>query len=107
MSLFCGATPEHSGRFSYLSHHAPFSSSSLAPIGAVGTITLGLFYILPLPHMLLARRFTHLLRRALWASLAINVAAMFTLSFATNVAELIFLQGIVCASPARYSTCPP
>lgn len=79
----------------FLSTHEPFSSASLGSLGSVGTICLGLYYILPLPLVYLSRRFPHLLRRALWIALAVNVIAMFGSSFATNVGELIFLQGIV------------
>lgn len=79
----------------YLSTHAPFDSSSLASIGAVGTVSLGLYLILPFPSVLLSRRYPHLVRRAVWLSLVINVASLFASSFATNVATLVVLQGVI------------
>jgi len=82
----------------YLSSHVPFSSASLGALGAVGTICLALFYILPLLLISVFRRFPHHLRISLWIALAVNTAAMFASSFATNVGELIFLQGIVCGA---------
>ncbi|KAJ3175867.1 hypothetical protein HDU87_005695 [Geranomyces variabilis] len=79
----------------FLSSHAPFDKFSLASIGAVGTVALGLYLILPFPLVLLSRRFPHLVRPAVWIALVVNTAAMLASSYATSVAELIVLQGIV------------
>ncbi|KAJ3154544.1 hypothetical protein HDU86_004673 [Geranomyces michiganensis] len=79
----------------YLSTHPPFDKFSLASIGAVGTVALGLYLILPFPLVLLSRRFPHLVRRAVWIALIINTGSLLASSYATSVAELIVLQGIV------------
>jgi len=52
--------------------------------------------MLPFVSVLLARRYPHLVRRAVWVALGVNVVAMLASSFATDVATLIVLQGLVC-----------
>lgn len=90
----------------YLSTHPPFSSSSLASIGAVGTVALGLYLILPFASVILARRYPHLVRRTVWISLGVNVVAMLASSFAENVVTLIILQGVVCGVSGSFLYLP-
>ncbi|KAJ3150041.1 hypothetical protein HDU86_006765 [Geranomyces michiganensis] len=78
----------------YLSTHPPFDQSSLASIGAVGTVAVGLYFMLPFFLVLLSRRYPHLVRSAVWLAFAINIATLAASSYASNVAQLVVLQGI-------------
>ncbi|KAJ3148911.1 hypothetical protein HDU89_004493 [Geranomyces variabilis] len=79
----------------YLSTHPPFDESSLASIGAVGTIANGLYFMLPFFLVLLSRRYPHRVRTAVWLALGVNLASLAASSFATSVAQLVVLQGII------------
>ncbi|KAJ3185184.1 hypothetical protein HDU87_002752 [Geranomyces variabilis] len=79
----------------YLSTHPPFDESSLASIGAVGTTSNGLYFMLPFFLVLLSRRYPHLVRTAVWLALAVNLTSLAASSFAQSVAQLVVLQGII------------
>ncbi|KAF8302323.1 MFS general substrate transporter [Clavulina sp. PMI_390] len=77
----------------YLTHE--FKNASEAAVNSVGTLTLGIQYAEGILVILFARQYARYLRHMMWACLAICVISMFLSSFATEVWQLILLQGIV------------
>ncbi|KAF8306443.1 MFS general substrate transporter [Clavulina sp. PMI_390] len=77
----------------YLTHE--FKNASEAAVNAVGTITLSLQYAEGILVVLLARRYARYLRHAMWVCLGISALAIFLSSFATQIWQLIMLQGII------------
>ncbi|KAI0718179.1 MFS general substrate transporter [Cerioporus squamosus] len=78
----------------YYTSHPPFDSSSGIAIAAVGTIALGLMYGEGFILSFLLGRYPDYLRPAMWFGLALYFASLFCSSFATEVWQLILLQGV-------------
>lgn len=82
----------------YLSTHAPFDKSSLAAIGAVGTTALAIQYIIPIFLIRLFVRYPDWIKTTLWTSTVVSGLSMIISSWATEVWQLILLQGILCGT---------
>lgn len=109
-----------------LASHAPFNESSLAAISSIGqclhilsrlceltgffesigTLALGIEYILPLGVILIYRRYPDYARTMLVTSALVNVLAMLASSFAQKVWILIVLQGVVCGISGSFLYTP-
>lgn len=79
----------------YYMTHPPFDSSSTNAISAIGTVGLGVVYNTVLLVMFFGRRFPTYTKPAMWISLFLCVISLFTSSFATQIWQLILLQGVV------------
>ncbi|GAA5905771.1 hypothetical protein JCM6882_000454 [Rhodosporidiobolus microsporus] len=80
----------------YFESHDPWQKSSLASLSAVGTTQLGIQFILPLFITLLYRRYPEWVKPALWTSVGVSCGSMLLSSWATQVWQLILLQGVLC-----------
>ncbi|ORY55169.1 MFS general substrate transporter [Leucosporidium creatinivorum] len=80
----------------YLATHAPFNKSSLASIGAVGTVALAIQYMLPLALISVFRRYPDWARTMLWAATFTSCGSMLISSWASKIWQLILLQGVLC-----------
>ncbi|TFK93289.1 MFS general substrate transporter [Polyporus arcularius HHB13444] len=78
----------------YYTSHPPFDSSSGIAISAVGTIALGLMYGEAFILSFFLGRYPDYLRPAMWFGLALYFTSLFCSSFATQVWQLILLQGV-------------
>lgn len=79
----------------YLSSHAPFNTSSIEAISAVGTIALAIQYVLPAFCMVVFRRYPEKVKGILYIATAVSSGSMLLSSWATSVWQLIILQGIL------------
>ncbi|GAA5872120.1 hypothetical protein JCM8547_003812 [Rhodosporidiobolus lusitaniae] len=79
----------------YLESHPPWSSQSIGSLTAVGTTQLGLQFILPLFVLPVFRRYPEWVKTMLWTSVGVNCGSMLLSGWATEVWELIVLQGVL------------
>lgn len=91
---------------SWYTNHSPFSTSSPVTLSAIGTTQLALLYAEMICGIILCRRFPHLVRRGVWGSLTVYVAALVVASFAKNVATLIIFQGVVAGAAGGFVYTP-
>ncbi|KAI0700119.1 MFS general substrate transporter [Cerioporus squamosus] len=78
----------------YYTSHPPFDSSSGVAIGAVGTVALALQYGEVVFLSFILGKYPDYLRSAMWFGLALYFVSLFCSSFATQVWQLILLQGV-------------
>ncbi|KAI1798150.1 MFS general substrate transporter [Ganoderma leucocontextum] len=78
----------------YYTTHPPFNSSSQVTIAAVGTVGLGIQYGEVLFLSIMFRRYPEYMKTAMWCALVLYFACLFCSSFATQVWQLILLQGV-------------
>ncbi|KAF8306442.1 MFS general substrate transporter [Clavulina sp. PMI_390] len=88
----------------YLTHE--FKDASEAAVNAVGTINLSLQYAEGILVVLLARRYARYLRHAMWVCLGISALAIFLSSFATQIWQLIILQGVIYGAAGGFLYSP-
>lgn len=69
----------------FLARNEPFQRAGMASITSVGTISLGLQFVLPAGTVLLFRRFPHRARQMLWMALVVSCGSMLASSWATKV----------------------
>lgn len=90
-------------------HNAARASLCVLPAGSVwldSVLTLVDLDIELIGGILLCRRFPHLVRKGVWASLAVYVVALLVASFATNVATLLVFQGLIVGSAGGWMYTP-
>ncbi|GAA6023212.1 hypothetical protein JCM10207_004481 [Rhodosporidiobolus poonsookiae] len=80
----------------YFETHEPWRQQSIATLSAVGTTQLGIQFIFPLFFTVVFRRYPDYIKPVLWVSVAVNCGSMLISSWATQVWQLIVLQGILC-----------
>ncbi|KAI0824006.1 MFS general substrate transporter [Trametes gibbosa] len=78
----------------YYTSHAPFDKSSGVAISAVGTVALALQYGEAIFLSFIYGRYPDFMRLGMWAGLSLYFASLFCSSFATEVWQLILLQGV-------------
>ncbi|GAA5912499.1 hypothetical protein JCM8208_006618 [Rhodotorula glutinis] len=88
---FCFATT-----LVYLENHPPWNRYSVSQLSAVGTTQLGLEYIFPVVAVTVYRRYPEWVRTILWTSVVISCGSMLLSSWATELWQLIVLQGVLC-----------
>lgn len=83
---------------------SPFLGSSTLAVSSIGTIGIGLQYMLGIFCEPLYKTYPHLIKRSMWVCLAVSSGAFFVSSWATQVWQLIILQGVIfgSASAALY-----
>ncbi|GAA6037609.1 hypothetical protein JCM8097_006139 [Rhodosporidiobolus ruineniae] len=79
----------------YLQSHEPWSHYSLSALSAVGSVQLGVQFLLPIFATLVFRRYSDYVKRILWGAALVNCSSMLLSSWSTQVWHLITLQGIV------------
>ncbi|TBU45568.1 MFS general substrate transporter [Dichomitus squalens] len=77
----------------YYTSHPPFSSASTVSIAAVGTVSLAFLYGENFFLFFFVGRYPDFLRVSMWVGLGIYFVSLFASSFATQVWQLILLQG--------------
>ncbi|KAI0741945.1 MFS general substrate transporter [Daedaleopsis nitida] len=90
----------------YYTSHPPFNSSSSVSITAVGTVALALQFGEPLLMSIFLGRYPDFLRMSMWLGLAVYFVSLFASSFATNVWQLILLQGFGVGAGAGIAYMP-
>ncbi|KAF8310199.1 MFS general substrate transporter [Clavulina sp. PMI_390] len=88
----------------YLKHE--FKGASEASINSVGTVALAIQYSEGIIMLMFAKRYGKHLRKLMVGSLAVCVLSMFASSFATQVWQLILLQGVVYGIAAGFLYTP-
>ncbi|KAI0770597.1 MFS general substrate transporter [Fomes fomentarius] len=78
----------------FYTSHPPFNTSSGVTIAAIGTVALALEYGEAFVLSFLLRRYPDFLRVGMWFGLALYFSSLFASSFATQVWQLILLQGV-------------
>ncbi|KAI0694845.1 MFS general substrate transporter [Earliella scabrosa] len=78
----------------YYTSHPPFNNSSPVALAAVGTVALALQYGEALILSILLRRYPDYLQASMWFGLVLYFVSLFASSFATQVWQLILLQGV-------------
>ncbi|KAI0676946.1 MFS general substrate transporter [Trametes maxima] len=78
----------------YYTTHPPFQNASGVAIAAVGTIAIALQYCEILVFCLAFDRYPDYLKVGMWGGLALYFLSIFCSSFATQVWQLILLQGV-------------
>ncbi|KAI0754563.1 MFS general substrate transporter [Daedaleopsis nitida] len=78
----------------YYTSHPPFNTSSGIAIAAVGTVALALQYGEAFVLSFLLGRYPDFLRLGMWLGLVLYFGSLFASSFATQVWQLILLQGV-------------
>ncbi|KAI0759368.1 MFS general substrate transporter [Trametes elegans] len=78
----------------YYTSHPPFDKSSGVAIAAVGTVALAIQYGEVLFLSFAFGRYPEYMRIGMWLGLALYFASLFCSSFATEVWQLILLQGV-------------
>ncbi|KAH9932744.1 MFS general substrate transporter [Epithele typhae] len=78
----------------YYTSHPPFESASSVSVTAVGTISLAIQYGETVALSLIFSRYPDYLKHSMWFGLALYFASLFASSFATQVWQLIALQGV-------------
>ncbi|EIW61883.1 MFS general substrate transporter [Trametes versicolor FP-101664 SS1] len=78
----------------YYTTHAPFNKASGVSIAAVGTVSIALQYCEVLWLCLIFDRYPEYLNIGMWGGLALSSVSIFCCSFATEVWQLILLQGV-------------
>ncbi|KAI0370193.1 MFS general substrate transporter [Pilatotrama ljubarskyi] len=78
----------------YYTTHPPFNKSSGVAIAAVGTIAIALQYCESLLFCLTFDRYPEYLKIGMWGGLALYFLSIFCCSFATEIWQLILLQGV-------------
>ncbi|KAI0824623.1 MFS general substrate transporter [Trametes gibbosa] len=78
----------------YYTTHAPFDKSSGVAIAAVGTVSIALQYCEALTFCLTLDRYPEYMKVGMWGGLALYFISIFCCSFATQVWQLILLQGV-------------
>ncbi|KAM0750692.1 MFS general substrate transporter [Meredithblackwellia eburnea MCA 4105] len=79
----------------YLTQNPPFNKEGLALITSVGTISLALYFILPVVVVMIYRRFPHKSKTIALTAMVVNCSSMLLSSFSTKIWHLICLQGIL------------
>lgn len=74
---------------------SPFLGSSTLAVSAIGTIGVGLQYMLGIFFEPLYKTYPSAIKKSMWISLVVASAAFFVSSWATQVWQLIILQGII------------
>ncbi|BGO95064.1 hypothetical protein NBRC10512_006471 [Rhodotorula toruloides] len=80
----------------YLQSHDPWQQNSLSALSAIGTTQLGLLYVLPTFAVVVLRRYGEYVRLVQWTSLVVSCCSMFLSSWATQLWQLVVLQGFLC-----------
>ncbi|KAJ2985860.1 hypothetical protein NUW54_g10004 [Trametes sanguinea] len=80
--------------YDYYTSHPPFDKASGVAISAVGTVSLAIQYGEVIFLSFVFGRYPDFLRIGMWAGLTLYFAALFCSSFATEVWQLILLQGV-------------
>ncbi|OJT01758.1 hypothetical protein TRAPUB_7814 [Trametes pubescens] len=78
----------------YYTSHPPFNNSSPIAIAAVGTVGLGIQYGEVLFLSIMFRKYPDYMRPAMWCGLVSYFLCLMGSSFATQVWQLILLQGV-------------
>ncbi|KAI0332503.1 MFS general substrate transporter [Cubamyces sp. BRFM 1775] len=78
----------------YYTTHAPFNKASSVAIASVGTVAIALQYCEALIFFLTFGRYPEYLKLGMWGGLALYFLSIFCASFATQVWQLILLQGV-------------
>ncbi|KAI0330843.1 MFS general substrate transporter [Cubamyces sp. BRFM 1775] len=78
----------------YYTSHPPFNTASGVAISAVGTVALAIQYGEVIFLSFFFGRYPDFLRTGMWLGLVLYFAALFCSSFATQVWQLILLQGV-------------
>ncbi|EIW52382.1 MFS general substrate transporter [Trametes versicolor FP-101664 SS1] len=78
----------------YYTSHPPFENSSSIAIAAVGTVALALQYGESIFLSFVYGRYPDFMRTGMWAGLLLYFISLFCSSFATEVWQLILLQGV-------------
>ncbi|KAH7877121.1 major facilitator superfamily domain-containing protein [Lentinula edodes] len=79
----------------FYSTHTPFQSSSLVSISAIGTASLAIQYIEIIAVIAVCQRYPEKVKPTMWIALLICVTTLTISSFASQVWQLIVLQGII------------
>ncbi|TFK98066.1 major facilitator superfamily domain-containing protein [Pterulicium gracile] len=79
----------------YYLKHEPFNQAPVTLISAIGTSSTAIQYMESILIIALCQRYPRLVKPAMWIALATCVLAMLISSFATQVWQLVLLQGIV------------
>ncbi|KAI0773965.1 MFS general substrate transporter [Fomes fomentarius] len=79
----------------YYTTHPPFNKSSSISIAAIGTIAIALQYTEALFISCMFGRYPDYMNCGMWGGLALYFISIFCSSFATQVWQLILLQGVV------------
>ncbi|BGP47568.1 hypothetical protein JCM10450v2_003431 [Rhodotorula kratochvilovae] len=79
----------------YLRSHDPWQKFALSSLSAIGTTQLGIQLMAPLFIIVIFRRYPDWVRIILWTALVVNCGSMFVSSWATDVWQLILLQGVL------------
>ncbi|KEP48260.1 MFS monocarboxylate transporter [Rhizoctonia solani 123E] len=78
----------------YFTREKTFGNASEAALGAIGTVALGLEYALAMIVILIAQQWRHRIPLMMWICLGICCASLVGASFATQVWQMILLQGV-------------
>ncbi|KAI0759366.1 MFS general substrate transporter [Trametes elegans] len=78
----------------YYTSHPPFQNSSSVAISAVGTVNLAITYGEALLLSFVYGRYPDFLRVGMWSGLVLYFTSLFFSSFATEIWQLILLQGV-------------
>ncbi|TFK84966.1 MFS general substrate transporter [Polyporus arcularius HHB13444] len=78
----------------YYTTHPPFNTASQVAVAAVGTVGLGIQYGEVLFLSMMFRRYPEYMKTAMWCGLLLYFICLFCSSFATQVWQLILLQGV-------------
>ncbi|GAA6000233.1 hypothetical protein JCM10207_007918 [Rhodosporidiobolus poonsookiae] len=82
----------------WLQHNKPWSDNSVSTLSAIGSIQLGVQFLLPLPTILAFRRYPEYVKLVLWVCVVLNCGSMLISSFANKVWQLIILQGVIAGA---------
>lgn len=84
--------------------HSPFLGSSTLAVSSIGTVGIGLQYMLGIFCETFYKTYPHYIKASMWICLAITAGSFFVSSWATKVWHLIILQGVIfgAASAALY-----
>ncbi|KZO99340.1 MFS general substrate transporter [Calocera viscosa TUFC12733] len=74
---------------------SPFLGSTQTAISTIGTVSLAFAYLIGFVSIALLKRYPQHVAKILWTSLAVAVGSLILSSFATQIWQLILLQGVV------------
>ncbi|CEL58414.1 putative transporter ESBP6 OS=Saccharomyces cerevisiae (strain ATCC 204508 / S288c) GN=ESBP6 PE=1 SV=1 [Rhizoctonia solani AG-1 IB] len=78
----------------YFTREKTFMDASEAALGAIGTLALGLEYVLAMLVILISQQWRYRIPLMMWICLGICCASLVGASFATQVWQIILLQGM-------------
>ncbi|GAA5903751.1 hypothetical protein JCM6882_003405 [Rhodosporidiobolus microsporus] len=90
----------------YLQSHDPWQKNSVSSLSAIGTTQLGIQLLLPMFIMNLYRRYPDWVKTIMWISVVVSCTSMLISSWATQLWQLVLLQGVVCATANTFLYCP-